>query len=744
MASLGKIARRTFVFGGLALAGGVAFGWWKYSTPYGNPLVEGLAEGEVTLNPFVMISPKGVTIVAPRAEMGQGVHTTLAAMVAEEMDLDLSAVTVVHGPASAAYFNAAILAEGVPFQPIDTGWLAETLRDAMGVPAKFLGLQITGGSSSTIDAFDKMRLAGAAARAALVQAAAQRLGVDAKALKTEGGAIVAPDGTRLSYTELAAEAGKVKLSSAVTLKPQSEWKVLGKAQPRVDMMGKVTGTAIYTADLRLPGMRYATARTNPNLEAAMNSYDAAQALAMPGVEKVVPVPGGVAIVANSTWVAMQAAQAITFDWAKASYPADSAAISQVLADSFTAERQDSRNRNDGDVDAVLTGDVFEAAYSVPYLAHATMETQTAAAWLHDGALTIWVGNQIPTQAAIEAAAIAGLPLEKVKIEIQQMGGGFGRRLEMDVIRQIATLVLAMEGAPVLLTWTREEDMTHDAYRPAALARFRGKVAEGGAVAFDLKTCSSGVIQSQVGRLGYSVPGPDSSIVQGAWDQPYGFANYRVTGYRAPPMVPVGSWRSVGSSQNTFFHETAVDELAHLAGVDPITFRLAHLTHEPSRKVLQAVAEMSDWGNVAPNRARGVAFCVSFGVCSAQVIEVEDGPSGLRMTGAWAAVDVGIALDPGIIEAQVMGAMVFGLSAAVRGEITLAEGQVQQATFWDYEPLRMPQMPQIEVRILEDLPHIRGIGEPGTPPAAPALGNAIFALTGKRLRDLPFANSVRFA
>ncbi|MEI6096897.1 MAG: molybdopterin cofactor-binding domain-containing protein [Alphaproteobacteria bacterium] len=744
MASLGKIARRTFMFGGLALAGGVAFGWWKYSTPYGNPLVEGLAEGEVTLNPFVMISPKGVTIVAPRAEMGQGVHTTLAAMVAEEMDLDLSAVTVVHGPASAAYFNAAILAEGVPFQPIDTGWLAETLRDAMGVPAKFLGLQITGGSSSTIDAFDKMRLAGAAARAALVQAAAQRLGVDAKALKTEGGAIVAPDGTRLSYTELAAEAGKVKLSSAVTLKPQSEWKVLGKAQPRVDMMGKVTGTAIYTADLRLPGMRYATARTNPNLEAAMNSYDAAEALAMPGVEKVVPVPGGVAVVANSTWVAMQAAQAITFDWAKASYPADSAAISQVLADSFTAERQDSRNRNDGDVDAVLTGDVFEAAYSVPYLAHATMETQTAAAWLHDGALTIWVGNQIPTQAAIEAAAIAGLPLEKVKIEIQQMGGGFGRRLEMDVIRQIATLVLAMEGAPVLLTWTREEDMTHDAYRPAALARFRGKVAEGGAVAFDLKTCSSGVIQSQVGRLGYSVPGPDSSIVQGAWDQPYGFANYRVTGYRAPPMVPVGSWRSVGSSQNTFFHETAVDELAHLAGVDPITFRLAHLTHEPSRKVLQAVAEMSDWGNVAPNRARGVAFCVSFGVCSAQVIEVEDGPSGLRMTGAWAAVDVGIALDPGIIEAQVMGAMVYGLSAAVRGEITLAEGQVQQATFWDYEPLRMPQMPQIEVRILEDLPHIRGIGEPGTPPAAPALGNAIFALTGKRLRDLPFANSVRFA
>jgi isoquinoline 1-oxidoreductase beta subunit len=233
-------------------------------------------------------------------------------------------------------------------------------------------------------------------------------------------------------------------------------------------------------------------------------------------------------------------------------------------------------------------------------------------------------------------------------------------------------------------------------------------------------------------------------VQGAWDQPYAFANYRVTGYRAPPMVPVGSWRSVGSSQNTFFHETAVDELAQLAGVDPVAFRLAHLSHEPSRKVLEAVAEMSGWGKVPAGRARGVAFCVSFGVCSAQVIEVEDGPGGLRMTGAWAAVDVGVALDPGIIEAQVMGAMVFGLSAAVRGEITLAEGQVQQATFWDYEPLRMPQVPTIKVRILENLPHIRGIGEPGTPPAAPALGNAIFALTGKRLRDLPFGKAVGFA
>lgn len=366
--------------------------------------------------------------------MGQGVHTTLAAMVAEGMNLDLGSVRVIHGPASAAYFNAAVLAEGVPFRLIDMGWLAETARDAMGVPAKFLGIQITGGSSTTIDGFDKMRLAGAAARAALVQAAAERLGVAVDGLKTEGGAVVAPDGTRLLYTELAGEAAKVKLGSMPQPKPRAEWRILGKSQTRVDMVGKVTGTAIYTADLRLPGMRFATAKTNPNLGAGMNSYDATAALAMPGVEKVVAIPGGVAVVASSTWAAMLAAEAIVFDWAVASYPADSAAIAKVLTDSFSADRQDSRNRNDGDVEAVLNGavlngavlngDVLEAAYSVPYLAHATMEPQTAAGLLKEGQLTIWVGNQMPTQAAAEAATITGLPLSAIKVEVQMMGGGW--------------------------------------------------------------------------------------------------------------------------------------------------------------------------------------------------------------------------------------------------------------------------------------------------------------------------------
>lgn len=736
-----KIARRGFLFGSVAIAGGVAFGWWKFETPYGNPLASG--EG-ATLNPYVMIDGSGVTIVTPRAEMGQGVHTTLAALVAEEMDLSLDQVRVIHGPASAAYYNSAVLGEGVPFAPTDMGWLAETVRGAMEIPAKFLGLQITGGSSSIPDAFDKMRLAGASARAALVQAAATRLGVPAGELRTEGGAVVAVDGTRLTYVELAEAAEGVTLDSEPALKDRADWQLLGQSLPRVDVVAKSTGTAVFTADLRLPDMLYATVRTNPRLGGGAKGYDAKAAEAMAGVIKVVPVEGGAAVIARNTWIAMQAAQVIAFDWGDAPYPATSAELSAVLAASFTEERRDSVNRDDGDVDGALVGDVFEAEYSVPYLAHATMEPMTAAAWLKDGKLTVWAGNQLPTQIVVEAVALTGLPAEAVTVETMLMGGGFGRRAEMDVIRQVVTLAKAVEGQPVLLTWSREEDMTHDAYRPAALGRVRAKLEGGAIAAFDFATCSSSVVESQAGRLGYSIPGPDGAIVQGAWEQPYRFAHHRVTGYRAPAMVPVGSWRSVGASQNAFFHESAVDELAHLAGVDPVEFRLAQIDHEPSRKVIEAVAEMSGWGTSVQGRAKGIAFCMSFGVPVAEVIEVEDTPQGVRMTGAWAAADVGIALDPRNIEAQVSGAMVYGLSAAIRGEITFADGMAEQATFWDFEPLRMPQCPPIAVRVLEGLERIRGIGEPGLPPAAPALANAVFALTGQRLRALPLGKAVTFA
>jgi len=743
MASIGKIARRTFMVGSAAIAGGVAFGYWQYQKPLPNPLTA--PENGATLTPYVLVDAEGVTLIAPRAEMGQGVQTTLAALVAEEMDLDWGQVRVLHGPASRAYLNSGAFEEAVPFMPTNEGWLAETARGAMHVPAKFLGMQITGGSSSTPDAFEKMRAAGAMARAALVAAAAQRSGVAVSALQTAGGAVVLPDGTRISYPDLAVEAAALGLPDTAPLKPQADWKLLGRSLPRTDMLGKVTGTAQYTADFRHPDMVFATARSNPGIGAGLTRYDASAALAMPGVIKVIEVPNGLAVVANTTWTAFKAAEAIVYDWAAAPYAATSEQMMAETAASFTAGRQDSRNRDDGDVDAALPDNAWTAEYTVPYLAHATMEPMTAGAWLQDGRLKIWAGNQLPTQVLKEAEKITGLPQDAVEVMTPVMGGGFGRRAEMDFIRQAIHVAKAMEGRPVLLTWTREEDMTHDAYRPMAMARFRGTVDGGKIKALDIQIACPAVLASQAGRLGISLPGPDVSIVQAAWDQPYTFPNYRTTGYRVPAGVPVGSWRSVGASQNAFFHESAVDELAHLAGVDPVEFRLAQMTHPASRKVLEAVAEASGWGGALPaGHARGVAFCLSFGVPVAEVIEVANTPQGLRLTGAWAAVDVGIALDPSIIEAQVQGAMVFGLSAAINGEISFAGGRAEQQNFPDYEPLRLPQCPPITVKILENGTKIRGIGEPGTPPVAPALANAIFALNGRRLRSLPLGKAIAFA
>lgn len=743
MASIGKIARRTFLVGSAAIAGGAAFGYWQYERPLPNPL--SAPENGATLTPYVLVDATGVTLIAPRAEMGQGVQTTLAALVAEEMDLDWDQVRVLHGPASRAYLNSAVFEDAAPFMPTDEGWLAETARGAMQVPARFLGLQITGGSSSTPDAFEKMRAAGAMARAALVAAAQRRSGVAEGALKTSGGAVVLPDGTRIPYSDLAVEAAALELPSPPPLKSRADWKLLGRSLPRTDMLGKVTGTAQYTADFRHPDMLFATARSNPGLGAELTSYDATAALAMAGVTAVVEVPNGLAVVANSTWVAFKAAEAIVYDWAPAPYAATSDGMLAEAAASFVADRQDSRNRNDGDVEAALPEDAWTAEYSVPYLAHATMEPMTAGAWLQEGRLKVWAGTQFPTQVLVEAEKITGLPQDAIEVMTPVMGGGFGRRAEMDFVRQAIHVAKAMAGRPVLLTWTREEDMTHDSYRPMAMARLRGAVDGGKVKALDIQIASPAVLTSQAGRLGYALPGPDVSIVQAAWDQPYTFPAYRTTGYRVPAGVPVGSWRSVGASQNAFFHESAVDELAYLAGVDPLEFRLAQISHPASRKVLEAVAEASGWGNaLAAGRARGVAFCISFGVPVAEVIEVADTPQGLRMTGAWAAVDVGIALDPSIIEAQVQGAMVYGLSAAINGEITFADGRAEQQNFPDYEPLRLPQCPPITVKILENGTKIRGIGEPGTPPAAPALANAIFALNGQRLRSLPLGKAIAFA
>lgn len=745
-----SITRRSFLLGSAAIAGGVVFGYYKYKQAPLNPLIKG-AKDKAVLTPYIMLDQRGITIIVPRAEMGQGVHTSLAAMVAEELDVAWQDIKVEHGPASSAYFNGAVLEDGLPFESTDNSVMANTLRDFVHVPGKFIGMQITGGSSSTADAFDKMRLAGAAARDVLLCVAAKRTGDDKEKLSTSQGYVIRENGEKIAYVALAFDAQAFELPSKPVLKDKSQWQLLGKSLPRVDMVEKCTGTATFGLDVRLPNMRYATVKMNPHLGGKMLSFDATTAEKMPGVEKIIPIDGrGVAVIASNTWYALKAANAIEFDWGKADYPSDSAGMFSAVAACFTQQHLDSELKDKGDVASAISaisqaGDtVVEGQYRVPYLAHATMEPMNATALLSDNKLEIWAGNQIPTQVIKEAQAITGLAAENISLHTPYLGGGFGRRLEMDFVQYAILVAKALPGTPVKVTWSREEDTTHDAYRPLAMARFKGVVSDGVPKVFDLQLACPSVVESQMGRIGMNIPGPDVTIVQGAWDQPYNIENYRVRGYRVPALLPVSSWRSVGASQNGFFHESAMDELAVKAGVDPLAMRLKLISDEPSRQVLQAVAKMSNWGRTLPQgHGLGLAFTISFGVPSAQVIEVADTPSGIKIIKVYAAVDLGTALDPRNIQAQVMSGINFGLAAAIMGEITVKEGQIEQTNFHNYGSLRFNQAPEIEVNILENGDKIRGIGEPGTPPAAPALANAIFAAKGKRIRELPLHKKITF-
>jgi len=746
MSKLGTITRRTFLFGSVAIAGGVGFGYYKYKLPHENPLEVGLADSDAALTPYVLIDKSGISIIAPRAEMGQGVQTTLAALVAEELDVSLEQVTVIHGPASAAYFNAAVLEEAIPFASIDTSAMANRVRNFVHVPAKLLGLQITGGSSSVADAYEKMRVAGAAARNVLLKTAAKRLDIVQSSLTTKNGNVIDSHGRSLSYIELASDANGIEPDEVLSLKPKSEWKILGKSQNRIDVPAKSTGTAEFGIDVDLPNMMYASIRVNPRLGAAMNSFDAEKAKGMQGVKKVVAIDNGVAVIASNTWYAFKAVNAIECDWAQADYPVDTAAHLSVVESSFTSENQDSQFRTDGDVEAALgkANKVISAEYKVPYLPHAPLEPMNATAWLRDGKLDVWAGTQIPTQALKEAMTITGLDESNINIHTTLMGGSFGRRLEMDYIVQAIKVAAAMPGTPVKLTWTREEDMTHDNYRPIGMARFKAVVDDKGPTAIDLQLAGASVNASQMGRLGIPAAGPDIAIVQAAWEQPYGVENFRVTGYRVNNDFPVSSWRSVGSSQNGFFHESMMDEIAHASGQDPMQMRIDLMTHEPSKKVLEAVAEISGWGSDLPaGHARGVAYSLSFGVPAAEVIEVTVIGGKVKIVKAFAAVDVGTAMDPRNVEAQVIGGLNFGLAAAMTGDISIKDGEIQQTNFHQYRSMRFYQAPAIEVRVLENGDRVRGIGEPGTPPAAPALANAIFAATGQRIRELPLSKHIEF-
>ncbi len=745
MSRIKKIARRTFLVGSAAIVGGVAFGVYQYRKPAPNPLIAG--PGEAALNPFVFIDQQGVTLIAPRAEMGQGVYTTWAALIAEELDVELADIRVLHGPPAKAYYNSALLREALPGKGYDQSGFMHALAETVGHAGKFLDMQVTGGSTSMRDGFERMRLAGASARETLKQAAAEQLGLNRADLTTENGHVIPPDGAPIAYSALAEAAASID-PPKVALRDAGNWRLLGRTQPRVDMVEKSTGTAGFGIDVRLPGMKFATLRINPKLGGGMETFDATVAKEMYGIEKVIDLGTGIAVIASNTWLAIQAADAIDINWNIAPYPSETEAIFDEVKAAFEGS-ENSTMRNDGNADTLPDGaSEITAAYRVPYLAHATMEPMNATALFTGDGLEIWCGNQVPTFIQSACADAVGLDKTAVQVHTPYLGGGFGRRAELDFALFAARVAMAMPGTPVQLTWSREEDMRHDFYRPGALARFRGAVKDGKAVLLDGQIAAQSTSQQAMSRwLGISPGGPDKGHVDGAFNQPYAIANYRIRGYLADLEIPVGFWRSVAASFNGFFHDTFLDEMAHAAGRDTLQFRLELMAdeHAPSAGTLRAVREMSGWSGKTPDGVgHGVGFTYSFGTPVAQVIEVVDDAGMIRINKAWIACDTGIALDPGIIEAQMIGGMIYGLSAACFGKITFADGEVEQGNFPDYEVLRMHTTPRTQVRVLETNRHLGGVGEPGTPPAIPALGNALFDLTGIRARSLPLADHFNLA
>lgn len=753
---IGKIARRTFLGLGVVAAGGLAVGWWQYRRPHANPLQPG--PGETVFNPYVKIATDGtVTVIAPRAEMGQGVQTTLAALVAEELDVELAAIRVEHGPPAAAYFNGAMLRMGGPFPYFDEGFPAETMRGVMSVASKFLGLQATGGSSSMVDGYEKMRVAGATARAVLVEAAAREWKLPVARLRTEAGAVHGPDGRRAPYGDLALAAAAIEPPDEVPLKDPVAWRLLGKPQARVEGRAKVTGAPIFGIDVELPGMLHGTVKMSPRFGAKAVKVNEAPAFAVPGVLKVVPIEtttgSGFGILAMNTWAALKGAEALEVTWGEAAYPADDAGLAKLYRAALDAPASFTLGGT-GDVEAAFAaapaGAVIEAEYEVPFLAHACMEPLNATARFQDGKLELWTGTQFPGVDAMLCAGLLGIGTEDVTVHVTHLGGGFGRRA-IDPALYAAALAKAADGRPVKVTWSREEDTRHDFYRPRALARMRAVVEKGKPpAAWETRVASQSVLASVLKATFPSFPAPpdDDAILDGQFNQPLAFAASRFAAHKVDLPVPVGFWRSVGNSFNGFFQEAFLDEVAGKAGLDPFDLRLALMTedeHRPARLVLETLRRVSGWGAPLPEgRGRGMAFVLSFGTWVGQVVEVSAEGGEIRIAKVWCVADPGRVLDPGIFRAQMVSGIVYGLSAALGQEIGFRDGMVVQGNFDDFDAMRMAQCPEIEVHLLENARRMGGAGEPGTPPAAPALANAIFAATGKRLRRMPFGSEVAFA
>jgi isoquinoline 1-oxidoreductase beta subunit len=662
-------------------------------------------------NAWVRVTGDGtVTVIVHKAEMGQGVQTAIPMLIAEELEVDLSKVKTEFAPVDAVYKN------------------------------KVFGTQATGGSTTVRSEYVPLRKAGAAARMMLVAAAAKSWGVDELACLAKNGEVVhAASGRKAGYGDLVAKAAALPIPADPPLKDKSALRLLGTPAPRLDALEKATGRAVFGIDVREPGMLVAVVVRPRVFGAKMTRFDGAKALAMKGVHKVFPIDGGVAVVADAYWQAYEGAQAVVVEWSEGAIAEQSSArIAQKCAELAKEAGKVAEQAGDADKALAAAGKrALEAVYEVPYQAHVPMEPLNCAAHVRKDGCDVWVSTQTAEGVQKTAAKVTGLPLSSIRVHSTYCGGGFGRRFEQDFITDGIQIAKEM-GVPVKVVWTREDDITHDFYRPATWNLLRGAIGKDGAVLAWTHRIVGPSIMSRV-FPNQVKGGLDRSSLEGATELPYAIANLRVDYHLLDTGVPVGFWRSVGHSQNAFVTECFFDELAALGKQDPLELRRRLMTKEPRLKAaLELAATKGDWGKrLGPNKGRGIACAASFGSFAAHVAEVEVGSDGaVHVRRIVCAIDCGAIVNPDIIAAQLEGAVAYGLSGALEAEITIEKGGVVQSNFHDYPLLRIADMPRVEVHIVPSADKPGGVGEPGTPPVAPAVVNALFAATGKRIRKLP--------
>jgi isoquinoline 1-oxidoreductase beta subunit len=703
--------RGTFVATAGAAAGTFALGFDVVVPGHGRMA----AAGPERLAGWVRIAAdETVTIVAPQSEMGQGVATSIPMLVAEELDCDWAHVRHESFPTvDKAYVNPAF------------------------------GMMGTGGSATIRGFFMPARTLGAQARAMLIAAAAQQWGVPPTELRTKAGVVHHDASARsVTYGKLAALAATMPVPEKVTLKSAGDFTLIGKPVKRLDIHDKVTGRAVFGIDIKVPGMLFAAIRQSPVFGGTVAHVDSAQVAHMPGVHKVVDLKNAVAVVADRYWRAKKAVDALKITWNDgAGATVDDASIATALTAGFgeTAEVA----KQTGDADKALSGvaKTISAEYRVPYLAHAPMEPLNCTAHVTATSCEIWAPTQSPTIVQLTAAGITKMPANKIVVHQTFLGGGFGRKFAADFVAQ-AVMVSQAAGAPVKLIWTREEDVQHDLYRPVSATRITaGLDAAGNLVAWKQRVVSPS-IRAASPLLG-PPKGADPSSVEGSADKSYAIPNFTVDYVMKNFSVPVWFWRSVGNSQNGFFFESMLDEVAHAAGKDPLEFRRSLLPGQARMlALLDKAAALGKWGTPLPaGHGRGLALHQAFGSIVAEVAEVSvSKDNALRIHRVACAIDCGTVVNPDTVVAQVQSAVNYGLTAALFGEISIQKGRVAQNNFYDYRILKLAEAPHIEVAIVDSSESPTGVGEPGLPPIAPAVANAIFAATGKRIRTLPLVKA----